>query len=113
VRGLYQSGLPRSAYVAADLNGDGMQNHFAPDHTRNDLRQPGFTQFDVRLSRSFQVYGKVVVEGIIDIYNVFNKADFSVPSPNGYIVSNPAFGQLATVNKDKTREIQAGVRIKF
>jgi hypothetical protein len=113
VRGLYQSGLPRSAYLATDPNGDGMQNHFAPDHTRNDLRQPGYTQFDVRLSRSFKVYGKVEVEGIVDVYNIFNKADFSVPSPNGYIVTNAAFGQLAAVNKDKTRELQLGVRVKF
>ena len=113
VRGLYQSGLPRSAYVATDVNGDGMQNHFAPGSTRGDLRQPGYTQFDVRLSRNFKVYGKFEVEGIIDIYNVLNKADFSVPSPNGYIVTNAAFGQLAAVNKDKTRELQLGVRVKF
>jgi len=113
VRGLYQSGLPYSAYLSADTNGDGMQNHFAPDHTRGDLRQPGYTQFDVRLSRNFKVYGKFEVEGIVDIYNIFNKAEFSVPSPNGYIVSNAAFGQLGGVNKDRTRELQLGVRVKF
>jgi hypothetical protein len=113
VRGLYQSGLPRSAYFATDLNGDGMQNHLATGHTRNDLRQPGYTQFDVRFSRVFKVYGKVDVEGIVDIYNLFNKADFSVPSPNGYIITNAAFGQLGAVNKDKTRELQLGVRVKF
>ncbi|MBI1754082.1 MAG: TonB-dependent receptor [Acidobacteria bacterium] len=113
VRGLYQSGLPYSAYVTTDLNGDGMQNHFAPGHTRGDLRQPGYTQFDVRLSRNFKVYGKVEVEGIIDIYNLFNKAEFSVLSPNGYIITNGAFGQLSNVNKDRTREMQLGIRVKF
>jgi len=113
VRGLYQSGLPYSAYLATDVNGDGMQNHFAPGHTRNDSRQPGYTQVDLRLSRNFKVYGKVNVEGIIDVYNLFNKAEFNVVSPNGYIVSNAAFGQLGNVNKDRTRELQLGVRVKF
>ena len=113
VRGLFQSGLPYSAYLATDVNGDGMQNHFAPDHTRNDQRQPSYTQIDVRLSRNFKVYGKVNVEGIIDIYNLLNKAEFTVPSPNGYIITNAAFGQLGNVSKDRTRELQLGVRIKF
>ena len=113
MRGLYQSGLPRSAYVATDLNGDGIQNHFAPDHTRGDLRQPGYTQVDLRLSRMFKIYGKLEIEGIIDIYNVLNKADYSVRSPNGYIVTNAEFGQLGNVSKDKTRELQLGIRAKF
>ncbi|WP_243288004.1 TonB-dependent receptor [Geothrix terrae] len=113
VRGLYQSGLPYSAYLAGDINGDGMANHFAPDHTRGDLRQPGYTQFDLRLSRNFKIYGKFEIEGILDIYNVLNKADYSVRSPNGYILSNAEFGQLGTVAKDKTREVQLGVRAKF
>jgi hypothetical protein len=90
-----------------------MQNHFAPGHTRNDLRQPSYTQIDLRLSRNFKVYGKVNIEGIIDIYNLLNKAEFSVPSPNGYIITNAAFGQLGGVNKDRTRELQLGVRIKY
>ncbi|WP_306591610.1 TonB-dependent receptor [Geothrix sp. 21YS21S-4] len=113
VRGLYQSGLPYSAYLAADSNGDGMANHFAPGHTRGDERQPGYTQFDLRVSRNFKVYGRFEIEGIIDVYNVFNKADYSVRSPNGYIVSNAEYGQLGTVSKDKTREVQLGIRLKF
>lgn len=113
VRGLYQSGLPYSAYLPNDVNGDGMANHFAPGHTRGDLRQPGYTQVDLRISRAWAIYKQVVLEGIVDVYNVFNKADYSVPSPNGWIISNAAFGQLATVNKDKTREMQLGLRLKF
>jgi len=109
----YMSGLPMSAYKANDTNGDGMANHFADGHTRGDMRQPGYTQVDIRLSRSFAVYKKVMVEGIVDVYNVFNKADYSIPSPNGYIITNAAFNQVAAVNKDKTREVQLGIRVKF
>ena len=119
IRGLFQTGLPFTAYNVNDLNGDGMANHVFTGHTRNDLRQPNYTQFDVRISRSFKIYGKLELEGIIDIYNLFNKADFTVPSPNGYFINttaggaNPAFGQLAAVSKDKTREVQLGIRARF
>ncbi len=119
IRGLFQTGLPYTAYDARDLNLDGMANHFYSGHGRNDLRQPNYTQFDVRISRSFKIYGKFQLEGIIDIYNLFNKADFSVPSPNGYFVNttanaaNAAFGQLAAVSKDKTREVQLGIKARF
>jgi len=119
IRMLFQSGLPYSAYDVNDTNKDGMANHFAPGNSRNDLRQPSYTQFDLRLSRSFAVYKKLSVEGIVDVYNLFNKADFTVPSPNGYIYNtaaggaNPAFGQLANVDKNHTRELQLGIRAKF
>lgn len=133
VRILFQTGLPFTAYdqnkyvaspsgsfVNGDVNGDGMANHVVAGHVRNDLRQPSYTQFDLRLSRNWKIYKQFEIEGIIDIYNLFNKADYTVPSPNGYWATtagtanaSPAFGQLATVNKEKTREMQAGVRLKF
>lgn len=68
---------------------------------------------DLRFSRSVTIYGKYAVEGILDIYNLFNKADYFVPSPNGYITTNAAFGQLSNVFKDRTRELQLGLRLKF
>jgi hypothetical protein len=119
IRALFQTGLPLSAYDASDLNKDAMANHFYTGHTRGDMRQPSYTQVDVRLSRSFKVYRQIEVEGIVDIYNLFNKADFTVPAPNGYIINtttgapNAAFNQLAAVNKDRTRELQLGIRLKF
>ncbi len=124
VRGLYQSGLPYSAYLFNDANGDGIINSFAPGHTRNDQRQPGYTQIDLRLSRNFKIYGKLDVEGIIDIYNLLNRAEYFVTSPTGNYLnaaispSNPTgmnagFGQLGNVSKDRTRELQLGIRVKF
>jgi hypothetical protein len=119
IRYLYQTGLPYGVYDANDLNKDGMANHFYTGHVRNDARQPSFTQTDLRFSRSFQVYKKLQLEGIVDIYNLFNKADFTVPSPNGYFANttagaaNAAFGQLAAVDKNKTRELQVGIKAKF
>ena len=113
LRGLYQSGLPYAAYLSTDTNGDGMKIHFAPGHTRNDERQPGYYQLDLRFSRAFAIPStKVGIEAILDVYNLFNKADYFVPT-GGYVVGSAAFGQLANVSKDRTREVQLGVRIKF
>ncbi len=118
IRGLFQTGLPYTAYDAIDTNHDGMINQIWPGHTRNDLRQPSFTQIDLRLSRIFQISGRFRVEGILDVYNLFNKADFTVPAAyykadTSAGATNPAFGQLAAVNKDRTREVQLGIRLRF
>jgi hypothetical protein len=125
VRGLFQTGLPFTDYSsAANTNGDGMANQIWPGHERNDLRQPNYTQFDVRISRTFQVYKSLKVQGIIDIYNLFNKADFQVTT-GGYAQGtlvldktgtpvpasfNSGFNQLATVDKNRTRELQIGIK---
>jgi len=123
VRGLYQSGLPYTAYDYRDLDQDGVINDISAGHTRNDLRMPGYSQFDIRLCRSFKIPAThFVIEGNLDVYNIFNRNDQYIPSPAGYksnalingqVVANPSFGQLANVYKDKTREVQLGIRVKF
>ena len=119
LRGLFQSGLPYTAYYSNDLNGDNMANHILADHTRNDLRQPSYSQIDLRLSRVFKLSKQFQVDGILDIYNLLNKADFFVPTSNYKWGTNTAtapaaaFGQLGNVDKTKTREVQLGIRLKF
>jgi hypothetical protein len=118
IRALFQTGLPYTAYDAIDTNHDGMVNQIWSGHTRNDLRQPSYTQFDLRFSRAFHIAGSFHIEGILDVYNLFNKADFQVPAAYYKVdtstgAANPAFGQLGFVNKDRTREVQLGVRLKF
>jgi hypothetical protein len=118
-RGVFQTGLPYAAYYSNDLNGDGMANHIVAGHTRNDLRQPNYTQVDMRVTRTFKITKRFQVDGILDIYNLFNKADYFVTT-TGYkwgtaaaTAPVPAFGQLSNVDKTKTREIQLGIRLKF
>ncbi len=118
-RGVFQTGLPYTAYYSNDLNGDNMANHILGDHTRNDLRQPNFTQVDLRVTRAFKISKRFQVEGILDVYNLFNKADFSVNSTNSKWgssvtgIQSATFGQLNTVDKTRTREVQLGVRLKY
>ncbi len=122
IRGLYQSGLPYSAYYSQDQNGDNMANHFQTGHTRNDQRQPNYQQFDVRVTRAFKITKRFQVETILDIYNVLNKPDFFVASSNykvdtknsaGTIVPNTSYGLLTQVDRTKSREVQLGIRLKY
>ena len=59
------------------------------------------------------------MDGILDIYNILNKADYFVPTSNYKWGTNTAtapaatFGQLGNVDKTKTREVQLGLRLKF
>ncbi len=119
LRGVFQSGLPYSAYYSNDVNGDNMANHIVAGHDRNDQRQPSFTQFDLRVARTFRITKRFQVDGILDIYNLFNKSDFFVPTASykwgtsAATVPVTAFGQLRNVDLNKTREVQLGLRIKF
>ena len=123
LRGLFQSGLPYTAYYSNDLNGDNMANHVLAGHTRNDLRQPNYQQFDLRITRGFKLTTRFKVDAILDIYNILNKADFFPASANykagalntttGVFTANGSFGQLNTVDRTKSREVQLGIRLKF
>ena len=119
IRGLYQSGLPYTAYYSNDLNGDNMANHVLAGHTRNDQRQPSYQQFDVRVTRAFKVTKRIHVDAILDIYNILNKADFFVPASNYKWGTNTAtapvaaYGQLSQVDRTKSREVQLGIRLKY
>ncbi|MFZ1375589.1 MAG: carboxypeptidase regulatory-like domain-containing protein [Geothrix sp.] len=123
IRGLYQSGLPYTAYYSNDLNGDNMANHVLAGHTRNDQRQPSYQQFDVRVTRAFKLTKRFHVDAILDIYNILNKPDFNVASANykagalntttNAFTPNTTYGYLTTVDRTKSREVQLGIRLKY
>ena len=50
------------------------------DLARNALRGPGFTQFDLVLNKRFRVSESSNIEFRTEIFNIFNKANFAVPS---------------------------------
>ncbi len=124
---LYQTGLPYGPYTQQDTNGDGMANNLAFG-SRNSLRQDDEKQIDLRLSRVFKLAGKFTIEGVIDIYNLFNwqtplvdaNLGQGIPGVSGAStfatdssgVRKAAFGN-ATVPAQNTRELQLGIRLKF
>jgi len=50
------------------------------DLARNALRGPGFTQFDLVFNKRFRIGESSNIEFRTEIFNIFNKANFAVPS---------------------------------
>jgi hypothetical protein len=50
------------------------------DLARNALRGPGFTQFDLVLNKRFRLTESSNIEFRTEIFNIFNKTNFAVPS---------------------------------
>ncbi|HJV91585.1 MAG TPA: TonB-dependent receptor [Holophagaceae bacterium] len=112
----YSTGLPYSPYDARDLNGDGVANAMAYG-SRNSLRQADERTMDLRLSRAFRVWRTLEIEGIVDVFNVFNWASQTVNTDQQFATtatgaSQPAFGAVG--GRDfSTREVQFGLKLKF
>ncbi len=120
----YQTGRPYSATVfPGDPNGD--NNTFSDFYYagRNGYRQPSYRAFDMRIARTFHLTKKLSMEGIIDIYNVFNWANFTTgstnaatysatPAPDGTYTPLTNFGWL-NVADAKTREVQFSIKFNY
>ena len=112
-----QSGRPFSAYVAADLDGDGNAfNDIAPGTTRNGFRAAKEGRLDARLAREFRL-GGVLITPSVDLFNAFNAFhgrevdDVLYGLADGVLVPNPAFGERYTPRDNRT--LQLGVSIGF
>jgi carboxypeptidase family protein len=68
------------------------------DLARNALRGPGFTQFDLVLNKRFRITESSNIEFRTEIFNIFNKANFAVPSTtlNNALPAITATGVLAS-----------------
>lgn len=82
------SGRPYTVLAGADLNGDGNGGAFPPDRARrvprdaaSSLRRnthtlPMLATVDVRVTRRFPLRGRVSIEGIVEVFNLLNRANF-------------------------------------
>jgi len=75
---------------------------------RNSIIGPGFSTTDLSLAKTWKVGGSRELEARWDVFNVFNKANFDVPSR---IFDTPGFGRVFSA-KDP-REMQFGVKLNF
>lgn len=109
----YASRLPFNVLAGSDLNGDSNNNDRPRGLGRNTGRGFDFASFDLRLARRFRVTEKLNLELIAEGFNLFNRANFSVPNNNfGTGATPPAtFGQ-PTAAFDP-RQIQLGFRLNF
>jgi hypothetical protein len=86
------------------------------DGTRNNLRGPGFTNFDLGLAKHFMIKERFDIEFRADAYNAFNHVNFGLPGTGGSggtaDISDPSsFGVIN--NAGRPREVQFALRVDF
>jgi hypothetical protein len=70
------SGQPLNVTTGRDDNGDTLFNDRPAGVARNSERTSGFAQLDLGLARRFRMR-MVAVEARVEIFNVFNRTNFS------------------------------------
>jgi hypothetical protein len=121
------SGVPFNILAGTDLNGDGDGGNFPSDRARetpgdpsssvqrNAGRLPTEATVDLRVSRRFSK-NEVVVEPIFEVFNLFNRANFTdvnnVFGTGAYPSAPlPTYGQF--VRAAAPRQAQLGIRLTF
>ena len=99
----YASALPFNIQLPNDRNGDTSFNDRPIGVGRNAGRGFDYQSLDLRLSRRLGP-----VEGIVDVFNALNRANYQVPNN---IITSPTFGKPTAANDP--REVQVGLRIVF
>ena len=82
---------------------------------RNVVIGPGFRNTDVSIAKDITLTGRVVVHLQVDVFNVFNHANFGPP---GNVVGTPTFAKISrtrlpTGEAGSSRQIQLSVEVSF
>lgn len=122
------SGVPFNILAGTDLNGDGDGGNFPSDRARRTPGDPGSAlsrnsgrlpvegNVDVRVSRRFSPVGRVGIEPIFEVFNLFNRANFTDIN-NVFGVGAfpreplPTYGQF--LRAGPPRQAQLAVRLLF
>jgi outer membrane receptor protein involved in Fe transport len=104
----YASALPFNIQLPNDRNGDTNFNDRPVGVGRNTGRGFDYRSIDLRLSRTFALPGGVSLEGICEVFNLLNRANYQVPNN---IFGSPTFGRPTAVNDP--RQLQLGLRVIF
>ncbi len=93
-----------------DINGNGGTQRLRPDGTiipRNNLVGPSQARTDFRLQQRIPIHGRVAIDAIAEVFNLFNQANYVVGTQEN---------QVSTYNKPVSgeyRTAQLGVRLTF
>jgi hypothetical protein len=109
----YASRLPFNIVTGNDRNGDTNNNDRPVNAGRNTGRGFDYSSLDLRLSRKFMFSEKISLELLAEAFNIFNRANYSVPNNTFGTGALPlaAFGR-PTAAFDP-RQIQLGFRFNF
>src|SRR5205814_10416605 len=122
------SGTPFNLLTGVDLDGNG--DLFPPADRplrigRNAGRTPGFASVDVRISRTIRLGDRMRFEGLVEVFNLFNRVNISdenriyPPRPDGTFDLPPKEGGRFIVTPDRyrnafaPRQFQVGLRFIF
>jgi hypothetical protein len=72
------------------------------------VRAPGYTNFDLALSRRFPIFHEKSLQFRVEAFNALNHPNFSAPS---MIVNSSTFGKITAANTP--RDIQFGLKFVF
>jgi hypothetical protein len=133
--GTFASGRPFTPIAGADLNGDGDGGSIpGPDRARRDPADIGtsvgrnsenlsrLATVDLRVSRKFRVVGNVSFEPIFEVFNLFNRTNYSEVNDvfgTGAFPDNPARDAQGRVTYGTftqalaPRQIQLAARLSF
>jgi hypothetical protein len=73
---------------------------------RNSFTQPTRNRFDLRLQQRIPLSGRVAIDGIAEVFNLFNAANWTIATQE----SSPQFGQRIA---GQNRTAQLGFRLTF
>jgi hypothetical protein len=109
------SALPYNVFSGVDLNHNGfVVNLPAGVSNVNSGRGTKFAQLDLRVSKLFHMSGAAGVEGIAEVFNIFNAIN---PAGFNGNLSSASFGQPSTFAGDplqgEQRLAQLGLRFRF
>jgi hypothetical protein len=122
------SGRPYNILAGADLNGDGNGGAFPPDRaratpadaassvSRNSATLPNQAVVDLRVSRRFGLAGGASVDGIFEVFNLFNRTNYTEinnifgtgPYPGTPL---PTFGQFTQAASPL--QVQLAIKVNF
>jgi len=117
---------PNTARVLTGILGAGGSNRL-PSVGRNTLHLPYTANFDLRISRGFALGGGHKVEGILDIFNVADRMNYTQATNLMYTIGgtaaaptltfNPTFGTPNNGNNNyfvfTPRQVQLAIRYTF
>jgi hypothetical protein len=120
------SGRPYSILAGTDLNGDGDGGAFPPDRPRTSPGDPSTSigrnagvlpmqaTVDVRIAKRLPLGGRVKLEGILEVFNLFNRANYTdvqnIFGPGRYPANPlPTFGQFTQAGPPLQAQVAAKV----
>jgi len=85
---------------------------------RNFLRGPGFANADVSLVKNQALAGNARLQFRLEVFNVFNRANFAVPTRPVFAGATENEAPLATAGQilrtvNSSRQVQLGVKVLF